>query len=345
MARGRHRRCGASAAVVVYVGWPPTSRERVRARFRAWSGCCPRSRACAPAYLVGGAVRDLLLGAASVDLDVAVEGDARRRGARRWPSGSAARPRTHERFGTATVRADDLAVDLASTRRETYERPGRAAGGGARGARRGPGPARLHGERDGDRPDGRRAAASCTTRTAGAADLEAGADPRAARRELPRRPDPAAARAALRGAAGLRAGPRDRAAGARGGRGGALAPCRARACATSCCDLLAEAEAPAAVERLGALGHRRGAAPGAATPTPSWWPARSSAAPRRAPTGCWPRWPRWSLRRARPLALVERLALPAGRARPRAAGGRGAAASWPRSCARAAAAVASCTRC
>src|SRR5205085_5025221 len=32
----------------------------------------------APAWLVGGAVRDLMLGANSVDLDVAIEGDARK---------------------------------------------------------------------------------------------------------------------------------------------------------------------------------------------------------------------------------------------------------------------------
>jgi tRNA nucleotidyltransferase (CCA-adding enzyme) len=58
-----------------------------------------------------------------VDLDVAVEGDARtvaRELARRI-GGEAVE---HERFGTATVRADDLAVDLASTRRESYVRPG-----------------------------------------------------------------------------------------------------------------------------------------------------------------------------------------------------------------------------
>jgi tRNA nucleotidyltransferase (CCA-adding enzyme) len=77
-----------------------------------------------PAYLVGGAVRDLLLGAESVDLDVALEGDAIDAAwqlAERLPGG---RAMTHERFGTATVRADDLVVDLAGTRRERYERPG-----------------------------------------------------------------------------------------------------------------------------------------------------------------------------------------------------------------------------
>lgn len=77
----------------------------------------------APCYLVGGAVRDILRGRHSVDLDVAIEGDAVAAGhalAARL-GGSAAE---HERFGTATVRAGPLVTDLAATRREVYERPG-----------------------------------------------------------------------------------------------------------------------------------------------------------------------------------------------------------------------------
>lgn len=76
-----------------------------------------------PAYLVGGAVRDLLLGADSVDLDVAIEGDAAAAAAALAErlGGSAT---VHERFGTATVRAGELAFDLVRTRRERYERPG-----------------------------------------------------------------------------------------------------------------------------------------------------------------------------------------------------------------------------
>src|SRR5262245_55626359 len=71
------------------------------------------------AFLVGGAVRDLLLGAPHPDLDVAVEGDApeiaRRLGAN---------PVAHERFVTATVEVDGSRVDLAATRTEHYPRPG-----------------------------------------------------------------------------------------------------------------------------------------------------------------------------------------------------------------------------
>ncbi|HSI79907.1 MAG TPA: hypothetical protein VK919_04565 [Solirubrobacterales bacterium] len=76
-------------------------------------------RASAPAYLVGGSVRDLLLGADRVDIDVAVEGDpvalARALGGK---------PRVHERFATATVALDGHTVDLAATRAESYSRAG-----------------------------------------------------------------------------------------------------------------------------------------------------------------------------------------------------------------------------
>ncbi len=76
-----------------------------------------------PAHLVGGAVRDLLLGAPAVDLDVAVEGDARAV-ARELAERLHGEFVEHERFGTATVNASDLDVDLATTRRERYVEPG-----------------------------------------------------------------------------------------------------------------------------------------------------------------------------------------------------------------------------
>ena len=71
------------------------------------------------AYLVGGAVRDLLLGLDHPDLDVAVEGDAVE-AARRL----GAEPVSHERFATATVQLDGGRVDLATTRAERYPHPG-----------------------------------------------------------------------------------------------------------------------------------------------------------------------------------------------------------------------------
>jgi tRNA nucleotidyltransferase (CCA-adding enzyme) len=77
----------------------------------------------APCYLVGGAVRDLLLGAQVVDLDIAVEGDAEDV-ALHLAERLGGSVRAHGRFGTATVHADGLTVDLAGTRRETYAAPG-----------------------------------------------------------------------------------------------------------------------------------------------------------------------------------------------------------------------------
>jgi tRNA nucleotidyltransferase (CCA-adding enzyme) len=97
-------------------------RERVRS-VPGMERLLPALDGLAPSYLVGGAVRDLLRGAEIVDIDVAVEGDARAvsRALAERVRGEA---REHERFGTATVRADDLSVDLAATRRETYPEPG-----------------------------------------------------------------------------------------------------------------------------------------------------------------------------------------------------------------------------
>jgi tRNA nucleotidyltransferase (CCA-adding enzyme) len=77
------------------------------------------------AHLVGGAVRDLLLGRdAPADLDVVVEGAAataaREAAARLGGTVSA----EHERFGTATVEAEDLRLDVTRARAESYPAPG-----------------------------------------------------------------------------------------------------------------------------------------------------------------------------------------------------------------------------
>ena len=75
------------------------------------------------AYLVGGPVRDLLLGRTSLDLDVVVEGDAVAV-ARAAAMPGEPEPVVHPSFGTATIRSGVFHVDLASARAETYERPG-----------------------------------------------------------------------------------------------------------------------------------------------------------------------------------------------------------------------------
>lgn len=97
-------------------------RERVR-RVPGMEELLPALEYLPPVYLVGGAVRDLLLGGMAVDLDLAVEGDARRV-ARELAASLGGDAREHERFGTATVRAGGRAFDLATTRREAYDQPG-----------------------------------------------------------------------------------------------------------------------------------------------------------------------------------------------------------------------------
>ena len=76
-----------------------------------------------PAYLVGGPVRDRLLDLPLKDLDVSVVGDAPVLAAR-LADVVGGRLTVHQRFGTATVAAQDVTVDLVTARRETYHRPG-----------------------------------------------------------------------------------------------------------------------------------------------------------------------------------------------------------------------------
>ena len=80
-----------------------------------------REAAADPVYLVGGAVRDLLLGRGrSANLDLVVEGDASALAARL----GGAEVLEHERFATATVRLDGIEVDVAAARTEAYPQPG-----------------------------------------------------------------------------------------------------------------------------------------------------------------------------------------------------------------------------
>jgi tRNA nucleotidyltransferase (CCA-adding enzyme) len=75
-------------------------------------------------YLVGGAVRDLLLGRKVVDVDLVVADDAPAL-ARRLARDLGGRAKVHGRFGTATVELPDGArLDVATARAEAYERPG-----------------------------------------------------------------------------------------------------------------------------------------------------------------------------------------------------------------------------
>jgi tRNA nucleotidyltransferase (CCA-adding enzyme) len=74
-------------------------------------------------YLVGGVVRDLLLGYPNFDLDLVVEGDAVKL-AQQVAAASHARSLAHHRFGTAKLSYEDFTIDLATARKETYARPG-----------------------------------------------------------------------------------------------------------------------------------------------------------------------------------------------------------------------------
>ncbi len=74
-------------------------------------------------YLVGGTVRDILLGERSFDVDIAVEGDAIAL-AKGLAEVLGGRVRPHEKFGTAVVLyGDDERVDVVTARTEFYDAP------------------------------------------------------------------------------------------------------------------------------------------------------------------------------------------------------------------------------
>ncbi len=74
-------------------------------------------------YLVGGAVRDLLMDEPSFDIDIAVEGDGIAFG-RALAQALGGRVVPHDKFGTAVVIHDGGRVDVATARTEFYDYPG-----------------------------------------------------------------------------------------------------------------------------------------------------------------------------------------------------------------------------
>ena len=74
-------------------------------------------------YLVGGVVRDLMLGRANLDLDLVVEGNAIEL-AQQLKQSVKGKITTHARFNTAKLQWDNWSVDLTTARTETYEKPG-----------------------------------------------------------------------------------------------------------------------------------------------------------------------------------------------------------------------------
>jgi tRNA nucleotidyltransferase (CCA-adding enzyme) len=97
-------------------------RERVR-RLPGMERLLPALEGLPPVYLVGGAVRDLLLDETPVDIDLAVEGDARS-AARTLAERLEGEAREYDRFGTADVNMKGQSLHLVSTREESYDSPG-----------------------------------------------------------------------------------------------------------------------------------------------------------------------------------------------------------------------------
>ncbi|MGB9184942.1 MAG: hypothetical protein WCB67_12835, partial [Solirubrobacteraceae bacterium] len=102
---------------------PTPDPARLLERFHALPAAQPLDARLQPGsadlHLVGGAVRDLILGHEPRELDLVVENELE-------PVVRAldGEERQFARFGTATIRRDGFIYDVARARRETYERPG-----------------------------------------------------------------------------------------------------------------------------------------------------------------------------------------------------------------------------
>ena len=104
--------------------------ESIAAELRALERLAPAFEAAARAaepqdgvYLVGGTVRDILLGEPSFDVDIAVEGDAIAL-ARLLAEELGGRVRPHEQFGTAVVLyGEGKHIDVVTARSEVYAAP------------------------------------------------------------------------------------------------------------------------------------------------------------------------------------------------------------------------------
>ena len=80
----------------------------------------------APLYLVGGPVRDLLLGRSIRDVDLVIEPQQRFGAAElaRAAAPRGARVQEHDRFGTVRIGTSETSVDVATARSEAYRHAG-----------------------------------------------------------------------------------------------------------------------------------------------------------------------------------------------------------------------------
>lgn len=112
------------------VAAPPEPHESIAAELRrlerlerVFEAVAAASDTVDGVYLVGGTVRDILLGEQSFDVDIAVEGDAIAL-ARALARQLGGRVRAHEKFGTAVVLyGDGQRVDVVTARTEFYDAP------------------------------------------------------------------------------------------------------------------------------------------------------------------------------------------------------------------------------
>lgn len=76
------------------------------------------------AYLVGGIVRDIILGYENLDIDIVIEGDGIAF-ANHFAKDISARVKSHQKFGTAVILfSDGMKLDIATARTEYYKFPG-----------------------------------------------------------------------------------------------------------------------------------------------------------------------------------------------------------------------------
>ena len=310
-----------SAAELVLCRSGRTSLRAVSVPCPGWTGSCPRSRGC---RRLPGRRRGARPAARRARRRPRPRGGGRRaRGRRERGRAARRRGREHERFGTATVRAGDLTVDLADHAPRDLRRPGRAARRGAGAARRGPRAGAT--SRSTRWRIGSRATTSATLHDphGGAGDLDAGVDPRAARRAASSTTPPGCcarvryeARLGFRLDADTERLAREAAAGAR------CAPSPGPRIRDELLDLLARARgaAPRVDADARARARPRRCTPRCDADARAGGARRARRAPRRGADRASPRLPRWSRRTRTRLELWLDGPRPArGRARRRAA--------------------------